>query len=106
MNVSYRASYDNWFQARADWKHPGEEHTRLGKDKQRGGGKKTHLGETRLTPSLCAAMAAGILSKLVEPLTIEINAAGHDIHRIVYIDGGASFSGSITVRTLLPKTAP
>ncbi|GKE30793.1 reverse transcriptase domain-containing protein [Tanacetum coccineum] len=48
-----------------------------GKDKQRSGGKKDAPRDKADT----------IL--MVEPLTIEINAAGHDIHRM-YIDGGAS----------------
>ncbi|GKF36749.1 reverse transcriptase domain-containing protein [Tanacetum coccineum] len=81
-----------------------------GKDKQRSGGKKdaprdkadtiymvqswqrktkqkvsqkfSH-GSSISFPTLTADTA------VVEPLTIEINAAGHDIHRM-YIDGGAS----------------
>ncbi|GKE55654.1 hypothetical protein Tco_1494839, partial [Tanacetum coccineum] len=62
--------------------------------------RKTHL-ETRLTPSKQKVSqkfshGSGISfptltadNAVVEPLTIEINAVGHDIHRM-YIDGGAS----------------
>ncbi|GJY96175.1 reverse transcriptase domain-containing protein [Tanacetum coccineum] len=46
-----------------------------GKDKQRSGGKKDAPRDKADT--------------IYMPLTIEINAAGHDIHRM-YIDGGAS----------------
>ncbi|GJR12468.1 hypothetical protein Tco_0795120 [Tanacetum coccineum] len=54
----------------------GEEHQE-GKDKQRSGGKKGRPRD-RLTPIF-----------MWWSITIEINEAGHDIHRM-YIDGGAS----------------
>ncbi|GJX79840.1 hypothetical protein Tco_0327989 [Tanacetum coccineum] len=79
-----------------------------GKEKQRSGGKKD-APRDKLTPTKCAVMQRRSKQKVSqkfshgraslshfncgqrsgEPLTIEINAAGHDIHRM-YIDGGAS----------------
>ncbi|GKB15265.1 hypothetical protein Tco_0849188 [Tanacetum coccineum] len=68
------------------------------KDKQRSGGKKrTHLEDSISFPTLTADNA------VVEPLTIEINAQGLQIHRM-YIDGGRIRQN--TVRTLLPRLRP
>ncbi|GJX79223.1 reverse transcriptase domain-containing protein [Tanacetum coccineum] len=81
-----------------------------GKDKQRSGGKKdaprdkadtiymvqSWQRKTKQKVSQKFSHGSGISfptltadNAVVEPLTIEINAAGHDIHRM-YIDGGAS----------------
>ncbi|GJV25215.1 hypothetical protein Tco_1377910 [Tanacetum coccineum] len=81
-----------------------------GKDKQRSGGKKdaprdkadtiymvqSWQRRTKQKVSQKFSHGSGISfptltadNAVVEPLTIEINAAGHDIHRM-YIDGGAS----------------
>ncbi|GJT25342.1 reverse transcriptase domain-containing protein [Tanacetum coccineum] len=81
-----------------------------GKDKQRSGGKKdaprdkadtiymvqSWQRKTKQKVSQKFSHGSGISfppltadNAAVEPLTIEINAAGHDIHRM-YIDGGAS----------------
>ncbi|GJS49487.1 reverse transcriptase domain-containing protein [Tanacetum coccineum] len=81
-----------------------------GKDKQRSGGKKdaprdkadtiymvqSWQQKTKQKVSQKFSHGSGISfptltadNAVVEPLTIEINAAGHDIHRM-YIDGGAS----------------
>ncbi|GJR30303.1 reverse transcriptase domain-containing protein [Tanacetum coccineum] len=94
-----------------------------GKDKQRGGGKKDAPRDKADTIYMVQSWQRKTKQKVsqkfsqgstisfptlttdnvvVEPLTIEINAAGHDIHRM-YIDGGASAD----IRTnMLPKTAP
>ncbi|GKA93788.1 hypothetical protein Tco_0815774 [Tanacetum coccineum] len=81
-----------------------------GKDKQRSGGKKdaprdkadtiymvqSWQRKTKQKVNQKFSHGSGISfptltadNAVVEPLTIEINAAGHDIHRM-YIDGGAS----------------
>ncbi|GJU21694.1 reverse transcriptase domain-containing protein [Tanacetum coccineum] len=81
-----------------------------GKDKQRGGGKKDAPRDKADTIYMVQSWQRKTKQKVsqkfsqgstisfptlttdnvvVEPLTIEINAAGHDIHRM-YIDGGAS----------------
>ncbi|GJR24089.1 reverse transcriptase domain-containing protein [Tanacetum coccineum] len=81
-----------------------------GKDKQRSGGKKdaprdkadtiymvqSWQRKTKQKVSQKISHGSGISfptltadNAVVEPLTIKINAAGHDIHRM-YIDGGAS----------------
>ncbi|GJQ98920.1 hypothetical protein Tco_0521905 [Tanacetum coccineum] len=81
-----------------------------GKDKQRGGGKKDAPRDKADTIYMVQPWQRKTKQKVsqkfsqggtisfptlttdnvvVEPLTIEINAAGHDIHRM-YIDGGAS----------------
>ncbi|GJR97913.1 reverse transcriptase domain-containing protein [Tanacetum coccineum] len=57
-----------------------------GKDKQRSGGKKDAPRDKADTIYMVQSWQRKTKQK---PLTIEINAAGHDIHRM-YIDGGAS----------------